>query len=99
MYHTITNTNNTSNLNTSITNTPLPSIGAYSMNDSIKSDKKGLNMRLINAVGGYILEVDRNVPLDVLINGHAANTTRYILREKNIGRQIEKILALELLKG
>jgi hypothetical protein len=77
---------------------PLPAI-LSTANESIKSDKKGLNMRLINAVGGYILEVDRNISLDVLINGHAANTTRYILREKNIGRQIEKILALELLKG
>lgn len=58
-------------------------------------EKTNLNFKLIPAVGGFVLEVFKNV--DNLI-GYAPPVNRYILKQKNIGKQIEKILAIEILK-
>jgi hypothetical protein len=54
---------------------------------------EGFNFKIIKANGGFILEVCRNNSM-----GYASSINKYILKEKNIGKQIEKIIALEILK-
>lgn len=90
----ITTTSNTGNFNhhynslspSTLTSTLIP-------NTSLKGSN-GINLKLVSAVGGYILEVHHDTQDSV---GYY-NPKKYILREKNIGKQIEKILAIELLK-
>ena len=54
---------------------------------------EGLNFKLIKAHGGFILEVVKSAGI-----GYTPAVNKYILKEKSIGKQIEKIIALELLK-
>jgi hypothetical protein len=64
-----------------------------SLNPSL-SDDKGINLKLIPATGGFILEVYKQEATYMQSN----SVNRYILKEKNLGKQIEKILAIEILK-
>jgi len=54
---------------------------------------EGLNFKLIKAIGGFILEVVKSTGI-----GYTPSVNKYILKEKSMGKQIEKIIALELLK-
>lgn len=61
----------------------------------IKSNSS-INFRIIPAVGGYILEMTSLEGSDYMHG--ICNVKRYILKEKNMGKQIEKILAIEILR-
>ena len=54
---------------------------------------EGLNFKLIKANGGFILEVVKAIGI-----GYTPSVNKYILKEKSMGKQIEQIIALELLK-
>jgi hypothetical protein len=100
---TTNNTNSTiyTNNNPSIVNTaPITHGPALNSNpigpllaSALDPYNEGFNFKIIKANGGFILEVCRNNSM-----GYTSSINKYILKEKNIGKQIEKIIALEILK-
>jgi hypothetical protein len=102
--NTIT-TNNTNspiytNNNASIVNTvPITHGPALNSNpigplaSALDPYNEGFNFKIIKAYGGFILEVSKSNAM-----GYASSINKYILKEKNMGKQIEKIIAIELLK-
>jgi hypothetical protein len=96
MSHTITNTNNTANnsyphqYGSILTS----AIGTTTLGPTEQKHKNEINLKIIPAVGGFILEIHR---LEDILLG-PSNVKRYILREKNMGKQIERILSVEILR-
>lgn len=70
-------------------------IGHPVLTTSIFKEENTLNFKLIPAIGGFILEVYKSSDI---LTGYMPPVNRYILRERNMGKQIEKILAIEILK-
>jgi hypothetical protein len=98
------NTITTNNTNSSYTNAPLihnnMPVTALNANaigpilaSTLDSYNEGFNFKIIKANGGFILEVSKNNSM-----GYTSSINKYILKEKSMGKQIEKIIALELLK-
>lgn len=96
MSHTITNTNNTANNSYphQYGSILASAIGSTSLGPIEQKNKNEINFKLIPAVGGFILEIYKFE--DLLVG--SSNTKRYILREKNMGKQIERILSVEILR-
>lgn len=96
MSHINTTTNNTMNsyANSYAQTAPMLTPSMIATLNPAPSDDKGINLKLIPATGGFILEVYKQEATYMQSN----SVNRYILKEKNLGKQIEKILAIEILK-
>lgn len=90
----IVTTANTNNFNHQYTALAPSSLSSPLISNTPLKGSNGINLKLVSAVGGYILEVHHDTQDSI---GYY-NPKKYILKEKNIGKQIEQILAVELLK-